>query len=217
MHCAEDISEAINIGNTKKTINVEMIREALATINLCIKSVLVNSLFHEGFVLIKCARHQKTIVDDVLSFSKLDASLLSLKPTVCEPSKTLKTTLKMVSYQDLILWSYALLTGATTQFQHEFRKEKLHFNFIVESEYDALPVRSVMADMPRVGQVLINLMTNAIKFTQRGTGEKRISCAVSASKVCPPENSLEQEMLSSLLRLAPNRIPRTLCFSGPKT
>lgn len=35
------------------------------------------------------------------------------------------------------------------------------------------------------GQVLINLMTNAIKFTTRGPGEKKISCAVSASKTRP--------------------------------
>lgn len=39
----------------------------------------------------------------------------------------------------------------STQFQHEFRKEKLHFNFQVEPAYEGLPVRSVMADMPRVG------------------------------------------------------------------
>lgn len=54
------------------------------------------------------------------------------------------------------------------QFQHEFRKEKLHFNFVVESGYDSLPVRSVMADMPRVGQVLINLMVCATAGLAQG-------------------------------------------------
>lgn len=64
-------------GKSRDNIDVDSIREALATINLCVK-------------------HQRNIVDDVLSFSKLDASLLSLRPTACEPAKALKTTLGMV-------------------------------------------------------------------------------------------------------------------------
>lgn len=38
--------------------------------------------------------------------------------------------------------------------------------------------------LPSENDELTITFRNAIKFTQRGSGEKRISCAVSASKVC---------------------------------
>ena len=70
---SEDISESIR---DKDNIDVDAISEAVETINLCIS-------------------HQKNIVDDVLSFSKLDASMLSLVPRSCQPSRQLAGSLKM--------------------------------------------------------------------------------------------------------------------------
>lgn len=99
LHCAEDIGDAIEVGeNAQESIDVAIIREALETINLCVKhqkNIGKSELETERLeCLLTGTAH---IVDDVLSFSKLDASLLSLKPTVCEPSKALKTTLGIVS------------------------------------------------------------------------------------------------------------------------
>ncbi|KAK4631319.1 Histidine protein kinase NIK1 [Fulvia fulva] len=140
LHSAEDISEAITKGGNE--IDVDMIREAVETIHLCVS-------------------HQKNIVDDVLSFSKLDASLLSLVPRPSQPSRQLANTLKM--------------------FQHEFRKEKLQFSFNVDDTYDKVNVSWVLADVARVSQVLINLITNAIKFTHNVDRDKQIQCSVGAS------------------------------------
>merc|ERR1711881_278861 len=50
LHCSEDIEEAIQ---DQKNVDVKTIKESVETINLCIQ-------------------HQRNIVDDVLSFSKLD-------------------------------------------------------------------------------------------------------------------------------------------------
>lgn len=168
LHCAEDISEAIGDGDKPvKKIDIEMIREALATINLCVRHQKnigqleqgINRLVSRAMLIISLLA-----VDDVLSFSKLDASLLSLKPTACEPSKALKTTLKIVSRRTCIHPACPVLTRWESQFQHEFRKERLHFSFVVEPGYDSLPVHKVMADMPRVGQVLINLMVRKFQL-----------------------------------------------------
>ncbi|KXT11729.1 hypothetical protein AC579_5034 [Pseudocercospora musae] len=94
LHCAEDIADAIR--DPKQDIDTNVIREAVDTIGLCVS-------------------HQKNIVDDVLSFSKLDASLLSLVPKPYQPHRQLASTLKM--------------------FQHEFRKQHLQFGYRVDDAY----------------------------------------------------------------------------------
>ena len=124
LHCAEDIADAIR--EPKQDIDTNVIREAVETIGLCVS-------------------HQKNIVDDVLSFSKLDASLLSLVPKPYQPHRQLASTLKM--------------------FQHEFRKQQLQFGYRVDDAYFDSSVKTVMADMPRIGQVLINLITNGMGRT----------------------------------------------------
>jgi signal transduction histidine kinase len=145
LHCAEDIADAIR-DKPRHEIDTDGIREAVETISLCVS-------------------HQKNIVDDVLSFSKLDASLLSLVPKPSSPSHQLAKTLKM--------------------FQHEFRKQDLAFRYTVDDTYRDAKVQIVLADMPRIGQVLINLITNAMKFTRLAKGEKRVICSVAASTTRP--------------------------------
>lgn len=41
------------------------------------------------------AQHQQGLVDDVLSFSKLDASMLRLSPKTCLPDSELRNSLKL--------------------------------------------------------------------------------------------------------------------------
>ncbi|KAK1062870.1 hypothetical protein LTR74_009950 [Friedmanniomyces endolithicus] len=143
MHSTEDIEDAIS---NEEHIEVHAIREAVETINLCLQ-------------------HQRNIVDDVLSYSKLDASMLSLVPRACRPTETLANTLKM--------------------FQPEFRKQRLEFEFKIDHTYVENKIDWVMADTSRVGQILINLISNAIKFTARASGKKRITVMVGVSLVRP--------------------------------
>lgn len=145
LHCAEDITEAIS-AKEGGDIDIKLIREAVETIHLCVS-------------------HQKNIVDDVLSFSKLDASLLSLTPKPSQPERQLRNTLKM--------------------FQHEFRKQRLDFDFEVDNSYAETNVSWVMADLARVSQVLINLITNAIKFTHGAEAERQVHCSIGASSSRP--------------------------------
>ncbi|KAK4900436.1 hypothetical protein LTR49_027473, partial [Elasticomyces elasticus] len=139
LHCSEDISEAIS---DTDHVDIPAIKEAVDTINLCLQ-------------------HQRNIVDDVLSYSKLDASMLSLVPRPSHLLEELAKTLKM--------------------FQPEFRKQKLNFDLKVDLLYSEYKVDWVMADMARVGQILVNLISNAIKFTARSSGKKAITVMVGAS------------------------------------
>ncbi|KAK4506200.1 hypothetical protein PRZ48_004165 [Zasmidium cellare] len=141
----QEISDAVR-DKQIDGVDVNIIREAVETIHLCVT-------------------HQKNIVDDVLSFSKLDASLLSLKPKPTQPSRQLGNTLKM--------------------FQHEFRKENLGFGVTTDDSYRECNVDWVLADIARISQVLINLITNAIKFTHNVEGKREVHCYIGASQDRP--------------------------------
>ncbi|KAM0721449.1 hypothetical protein Q7P37_002373 [Cladosporium fusiforme] len=159
VHCVEDINDAIKDHDEKSgKIDTEPIAEALDTINLCIS-------------------HQKNIVDDVLSYSKLDSSMLALTPKPSQPEKELRGNAKI--------------------FQPEFRKHNINFECRVDAPYHDLKVDWSMADLSRIGQVLINLISNAIKFTSRKSGEKKITCKISASLERPDSYPPEVVFFSS--------------------
>jgi signal transduction histidine kinase/CheY-like chemotaxis protein len=146
VHCVEDISDALREEEDNGQVNTKQITEALETIDLCIS-------------------HQKTIVDDVLSFSKLDSLMLDLTPQACQPEQQLRSTMKM--------------------FHAEFRKYNIDYEFRIDPPYRELGVDWAMADLSRIGQVLINLSSNAIKFVSPDKTSRKITCKISAAKECP--------------------------------
>lgn len=95
-----------------------------------------------------CANHQKRIVDDVLTLSKLDARLLQIYPETTNPIKLYK--------------------GILGLFAPEIRASGMNTNFVVGEGYNRLDVKRVMIDPNRVTQIVINLLSNAIKFTKKG-------------------------------------------------
>ncbi|KAF2771663.1 hypothetical protein EJ03DRAFT_325315 [Teratosphaeria nubilosa] len=143
LHCSEDIADAIS---DEKKIDIGAIKDAVETINICIQ-------------------HQRNIVDDVLSYSKLDAAMLSLVPSPSLPCKGLANALKM--------------------FQPEFRKQDMKFGYRIDQSYVDYHVNWVMADLARISQVLINLVSNAIKFTAKASGQKRVVVSIGASLARP--------------------------------
>ena len=114
-----------------------------------------------------CAQHQKRIVDDILTLSKLDSALLLVTPTDVMPITVAQRALKM--------------------FDGEVHKADIHLEFKVDESLERLRVEWVKLDPSRLLQVLINLTTNAIKFTT--TQEKRIiTVTVGASLDVPSKN-----------------------------
>lgn len=93
-----------------------------------------------------CATHQKRIVDDILTLTKLDSKLLIISPTTIQPNKILHDVYKM--------------------FKDEATKTGVDFTVRKEQSVDDLGVDWAILDPNRVLQVLINIVTNAIKFTQ---------------------------------------------------
>lgn len=87
-----------------------------------------------------CAQHQKRIVDDILTLSKLDSALLMVTPVDVQPVTVAQRALKM--------------------FEGEVQSADIEMRFKVDSSMQQLNVDWCRFDPSRVLQVLINLTTN---------------------------------------------------------
>ena len=99
-------------------------------------------------------------VDDILTLSKLDSNLLVIAPDKVQPPLILEKALKM--------------------YESEFQRADIKAAVEIESTYKDLNVEFVMMDASRILQVIINLVTNAIKFTQ-GRDKRKVSLILGAS------------------------------------
>lgn len=114
-----------------------------------------------------CAQHQKRIVDDILTLSKLDSALLVVTPVAVQPVTVVQRALKM--------------------FEGELDTNDIAMEFRIEKSYFDLSIDWVTLDPSRLLQVLINLTTNALKFTS-GQDKRTISVSVGASIERPNES-----------------------------
>lgn len=135
------------------------------------RSEQVAEIIDAADTILVCVSHQSVLVDDILNFSKLDSAMMSLAPSVSQPKWVLSKQLKV--------------------FQAELKNNHIGFEYAMDVSFLEHAVDWVMADLARIKQVLVNLMTNAIKFTSKTNGERRITVAVGASierpKSYPPD------------------------------
>lgn len=154
LQCADDILSTLERHRTEDdqpfSADVENCLDAARTISLCVQ-------------------HQKSIVDDILTVSKLDSNLLVITPTPAQPSDVLKRAVKM--------------------FEPEIQAKDIEMVRVTDPSLDALQADWVTFDPSRVLQILINLITNAIKFT--ASSDKRvITVSVAASRNPPLDHDV---------------------------
>jgi signal transduction histidine kinase/CheY-like chemotaxis protein len=113
---------------------------------------------HHGAVQIirKSGEHLLTLINDVLDLAKIEAGKLELLPRHVHLPALLRTVLGM----------------------SHMRAEAKGLSFRIEQEGAAFD--TVLADEKRLMQVLLNLLGNAIKFTERG----RVVLRVQAGAAC---------------------------------
>ncbi len=93
-----------------------------------------------------CAKYQKVITDDVLTLSKLEFQQVKLNTEPFSIRKLVVDVLKM--------------------FEAEITNKKLGYKWNIDALADGL---ILVGDTNRISQVLMNLISNAIKFTARGS------------------------------------------------
>ncbi|KAH6625245.1 hypothetical protein C7974DRAFT_312570 [Boeremia exigua] len=111
-----------------------------------------------------CVQHQKSIVDDILTVSKLDSNLLLITPVPAQP--------------------LAVVQRAMNMFKPEVQAKNIDFMFYPDQSMEDLKIDWVLLDPSRLLQITVNLITNAIKFTQAAS-QRAISVHVSATSAEP--------------------------------
>ncbi|USP74691.1 hypothetical protein yc1106_01965 [Curvularia clavata] len=125
-----------------------------AEIRSCIESLLI---------IVSCSMHQKRVIDDVLTLSKLDSNLILITPMRVQPAVVVSDAVKM--------------------FEVECNQADIKLTFSIDETFQGIDW--AMLDPSRLLQVLINLLTNAIKFT-KDCSKKAIAVTIGASWTRPP-------------------------------
>jgi signal transduction histidine kinase len=101
---------------------------------------LIESNLDAAQTIVLCAQHQKRIIDDVLTLSKLNSTMLHVSPVQVEVESTVRRTLKM--------------------FEGELQAHNINMSFVVEQSFQNAQIEWVFCDPVRLTQVFINLLTN---------------------------------------------------------
>ena len=129
-----------------------------------------------------CSFHQTRIVSDVLTISKLDSALLLVTPVDVRPTTIVHQALKM--------------------FEAELHQADIKMEFTIDQSAKDLNIDWVRFDPSRLLQVMINLITNAIKFT---SNQAHRSINIMLSAYCDRPSHLSSLGVTYITARAPHR------------
>ncbi|THW12366.1 hypothetical protein D6D25_07408 [Aureobasidium pullulans] len=147
-------------------------------------------------IITSCSSHQKRIVDDLLTLSKLDSNLLQINQA------SVRAT--------------SILDDMRRVFEIEAGRAEIELRIQADPSINAMNVDNVMLDTGRVHQILINLITNALKFT-KDKPQRRVTITMGSSEKRPSDG-----ILSSIDFALPHTLSDTVreseaVASGPET
>ena len=130
---------------------------------------LFDEILDSAKTIVSLTSHQHRIVDDILTLSKLDSGMLPLALVPAITSLIVQDTLKM--------------------FEAELDSLSIKTSFKCSPSIEELDAQKVYCDPSRIRQILINLLTNAIKFTKEGQ-KREIVLNLSASLEEPSSDAV---------------------------
>ncbi|KAF1991692.1 hypothetical protein K402DRAFT_131530 [Aulographum hederae CBS 113979] len=162
----------ISSDDLMETLHVLQTHESLTASEL----QSVRSCLEAAHTIRECARHQKQIADDILTISKLESGLFAITPGENRPVALIEDVLRM--------------------HHSEFESANIIDQIEILETVRQLGIDWVYLDPSRVKQVLINLLTNAIKFTK--DSERRLVYVRLSAFLDPPLRSDDVEYLPKL-------------------
>jgi signal transduction histidine kinase/CheY-like chemotaxis protein len=136
VQCADSVISTLQQMTPKELLSMHsQIQNVNDEISTCIDNLQT---------IVSCSLHQKRVIDDVLTLSKLDSNLLLITPVLVQPSVVVTEAVKMFDVE-----------CSQMQINLVFKEDKSLRNF-----------EWAMLDPSRMIQPLINLLTNAIKFVK---------------------------------------------------
>jgi signal transduction histidine kinase len=106
--------------------------------------------------ILLCVSHQNTLVDDILSFSKLDSMMLSLVPREVRPKWEFSKALKV--------------------FHSEFKAKEIKFHYAMDISYGETEVDYVVADINRMKQGEYSIQPLLSIYLLASTGKSHHQC-----------------------------------------
>ncbi|KAL1297565.1 hypothetical protein AAFC00_006132 [Neodothiora populina] len=133
---------------------------------------LIRNSLDSAHTIESCTSHLKRIVDDILVLSKLDSNLLQIAPSAVRLEDVLKNVSKL--------------------FEAEAQRANVDVRTEVDESFEQMKATYALLDSGRALQILINLVTNAIKFT-KNESIRHVVIRMGASEARPSESSLNVE------------------------
>ena len=165
----EDLLKNATLEDTTDTIRID--RET------------IQSQIENTEIITTCIQHQKRIIDDVLTLSKLDSNLLVVTPCETNPADLIQQSLRL--------------------FEAEVQAADTALKYVIDKSYRDMSIKWALLDPSRLLQILINLITNAIRFTKNEL-RRTITVTLAASKTNPPNTLAGIPYLSQPNATLPN-------------
>lgn len=154
---------------------------------------LITSHTEAAQTISECASHQKRIVDDILTLSKIDADILNITPSDVQPEALVRQTMRM--------------------FKNELRDADIKMDLQIQDSFRNCNVDWVKLDPTRIQQILVNLLTNAVRYT-KGRNRREITIGICASTIRP---SAANSKIDTDIEYLPSRQKRKMPDTSPDT
>lgn len=128
--------------------------------------------------IINCSIHQQRIIEDTLTMSKLDSKLLKITLSKANPR--------------------SILTDIRNMFSEDYKRADVELCVVEQDSFlKTFQKDWIMLDTGRLMQVLINLVTNSLKFTRHEISNRKVTVSLGASRTRPTSQDLHVELHGS--------------------